>query len=151
MTTHTGRRTTGALRLDFLGSMNLAITLLSAVAIASVIGTILQQNQPYQNYILKFGPFWFEVYKSLGLFSVCSAGWFTVVMTFLMVSTSVCVYRNDPRMLREMRACRESATENSLRTFQHKALWAIGGLFVTLFAFMGVNLFLSGMHSYGSL
>ncbi len=31
------------------------------------------------------------------------------------------------------------------------AWWAIGGLFVTLFAFMGVNLFLSGLHSYGSL
>lgn len=31
------------------------------------------------------------------------------------------------------------------------AWWAVGGLFVTLFAFMGVNLFLSGLHSYGSL
>ena len=25
------------------------------------------------------------------------------------------------------------------------------GLFVTLFAFLGVNMFLSGLHSYGSL
>lgn len=124
MTTHTGRRTTGAILLDFLGSMNLAITLLSAVAIASVIGTILQQNEPYQNYILKFGPFWFEVYKSLGLFSVYGAGWFMVVMTFLVVSTSVCVYRNGPKMLRDMRAYRENATENSLRTFRHKAEWS---------------------------
>ena len=31
------------------------------------------------------------------------------------------------------------------------AWWAIGGLFVTLFAFLGVNIFLSGLHSYGSL
>lgn len=29
--------------------------------------------------------------------------------------------------------------------------WAIIGLFVTSFAFVGVNLFLSGLHSYGSL
>jgi cytochrome c-type biogenesis protein CcsB len=31
------------------------------------------------------------------------------------------------------------------------AWWAIVGLFVTLFAFIGVNMFLSGLHSYGSL
>ena len=31
------------------------------------------------------------------------------------------------------------------------AAWAIVGLFVTLFAFLGVNMFLSGLHSYGEL
>lgn len=31
------------------------------------------------------------------------------------------------------------------------AWWAIIGLLVTLFAFLGVNMFLSGLHSYGSL
>jgi cytochrome c-type biogenesis protein CcsB len=31
------------------------------------------------------------------------------------------------------------------------AWWAIVGLFVTLFAFIGVNMFLSGLHSYGTL
>ncbi|AFI83590.1 c-type cytochrome biogenesis protein CcsB [Methylophaga nitratireducenticrescens] len=31
------------------------------------------------------------------------------------------------------------------------AWWSIVGLFVTLFAFLGVNMFLSGLHSYGTL
>lgn len=31
------------------------------------------------------------------------------------------------------------------------AWWAVVGLFVTVFAFLGVNMFLSGLHSYGSL
>lgn len=31
------------------------------------------------------------------------------------------------------------------------AWWAVIGLFVTAFAFLGVNMFLSGLHSYGSL
>lgn len=31
------------------------------------------------------------------------------------------------------------------------AWWAIVGLFITLFAFLGVNMFLSGLHSYGEL
>ena len=31
------------------------------------------------------------------------------------------------------------------------AWWALGGLVVTTFAFLGVNMFLSGLHSYGTL
>jgi cytochrome c-type biogenesis protein CcsB len=31
------------------------------------------------------------------------------------------------------------------------AWWAVVGLFVTVFAFLGVNMFLSGLHSYGTL
>jgi len=31
------------------------------------------------------------------------------------------------------------------------AWWAVVGLFVTIFAFIGVNMFLSGLHSYGTL
>ena len=34
---------------------------------------------------------------------------------------------------------------------KHMAWWAIAGLFITLFAFLGVNMFLSGLHSYGEL
>jgi len=31
------------------------------------------------------------------------------------------------------------------------AWWSIIGLFITLFAFLGVNMFLAGLHSYGEL
>ncbi|WP_092485439.1 c-type cytochrome biogenesis protein CcsB [Candidatus Ichthyocystis hellenicum] len=40
-----------------------------------------------------------------------------------------------------------------IRSLNHKILawWTIIGLVVTLFAFLGVNIFLSGLHSYGQL
>lgn len=114
------RRTAGSVLLEFLGSMNLAITLLVAISIASVIGTVLRQNEPYQNYIIKFGPFWFEVYKFLGLYDVYSTGWFLLILTFLVVSTSVCVYRHVPQMLHDMRSFRLNAQEKSLRAFHHR-------------------------------
>ncbi|CAM5214267.1 c-type cytochrome biogenesis protein CcsB [Oligella ureolytica] len=34
---------------------------------------------------------------------------------------------------------------------QVMAYWALAGLVVTTFAFLGVNIFLSGLHSYGEL
>lgn len=119
------RPSVGAILLEFLGSMNLAITLLVAVAIASVIGTVLKQNEPYQNYIVKFGPFWFETFQSLGLYDVYSAGWFLVILAFLVISTSVCIYRNAPHMLRDMRSYRLNAREESLRAMHANHEWAV--------------------------
>jgi len=115
----------GTILLEFLGSMNLAITLLVAVAIASVIGTVLQQNEPYQNYIVKFGPFWFEAFQDLGLYDVYSASWFLVILAFLVVSTSVCIYRNAPQMLRDMRNYRLNAREVSLRAMHANHEWQL--------------------------
>jgi ABC-type transport system involved in cytochrome c biogenesis permease subunit len=31
------------------------------------------------------------------------------------------------------------------------AWWSLVGLLITLFAFLGVNIYLSGLHSYGTL
>lgn len=117
------RRSTGAIALEFLGSMNLAITLLVVIAIASIIGTVLQQNEPYTNYVMKFGPFWFEVFKVLGLFDIYGAAWFLILLGFLLVSTSVCVWRNTPHILRDMRHYRVEVQEKSLRSFHLKAEW----------------------------
>ena len=112
-------RSTAAILLEFLGSMTLAITLLVALAIASVIGTVLQQNQPYTDYLIKFGPFWHEVFKTLGLYDVYSAGWFLTILGFLVISTSVCIYRHAPTMLRDMRRLRVDVQAKSLRAFHH--------------------------------
>ncbi len=116
-------RSRSAILFEFLGSMNLAITLLVAIAIASVIGTVLQQNQPYTNYIFKFGPFWFEVFKALGLYDIYGSPWFILLLGFLLVSTSVCVWRHTPAMVRDMRQFRLDVQEKSLRAFHLRQEW----------------------------
>ncbi len=120
------RRGTGATLLEFLGSMNLAITLLVAISIAAIIGTVLQQNQPYNDYVIKFGPFWFEVFKSLGLYDVYSTPWFLLLLGFLLISTAVCVVRQSPGILRDMRQFRLDVQDKSLRGFRNHAEWADG-------------------------
>jgi hypothetical protein len=44
--------------VELLSSMRFAISLLCFIAIASVIGTVLKQNEPMNNYVNQFGPFW---------------------------------------------------------------------------------------------
>lgn len=119
------RRGLGAVLLEFLGSMNLAIALLMAVAIASVIGTVVLQNQPYVDYVTRFGSFWFEVFRVLGLYDVYTTAWFLGILAFLVLSTSVCIYRNAPGMLREMRHYRVNARRESLRGFSHNQEWQL--------------------------
>ena len=119
------RRTLGWVLLEFLGSMNLAISLLVVVAVASVIGTVLQQNQPYPDYVLKFGPFWFEVFGRLGLYDVYGTGWFIVILGFLILSASVCLYRQVPGMVREMIRFRTWVRLESLRGFHQHAEWRL--------------------------
>ena len=103
--------------------MNLAITFLVAIAIASIIGTVLQQNQPYNDYIIKFGPFWHEIFKTVGLYNIYGTTWFLGLVGFLVLSTSVCVYRNAPGMLRDMQQYRLNVKEKSLRLMKNVRQW----------------------------
>ena len=100
--------------------MRFAVSVLVVLGIASIIGTVLKQNEPYTNYIVQFGQFWFEFFEFLGLYDVYHSGWFLLILVFLVLSTSLCIYRNTPLMLRELRAFRENAKEVSLRSFSHK-------------------------------
>ncbi|WP_245579333.1 cytochrome c biogenesis protein ResB [Chitinilyticum aquatile] len=101
--------------------MRFAVSLLVVLAIASVIGTVLKQNEPYNNYRIEFGEFWFRQFEAFGLFDVYHSSWFLLILTFLVLSTSLCIWRHVPGMLREMRGFRERATLSSLQRISHHA------------------------------
>jgi cytochrome c biogenesis protein len=117
------RRRGFAEAVELVSSMRFAISLLTIVAIASIIGTVLKQSEPMTNYVNQFGPFWFEVFAKLGLYSVYSSWWFLLILVVLILSTALCVVRNAPKMVRDMRSWREQVREDSLRNFHHKLEW----------------------------
>lgn len=106
--------------IELLGSMRFAISLLVVICIASVIGTVIPQNRPENTYIDQFGPFWFEVLQKFSVWQIYNSTWFLVIMAFLVVSTSICLTRNTPKMIREMRTYREHVRASSLRAFPHR-------------------------------
>ncbi len=117
------RRRALAEAVELVSSMRFAITMLVMIAIAAIIGTVVKQGEPMPNYINQFGPFWFEVFNKLGLYAIYSAWWFILILLFLIASTSFCIIRNGPRMMRDMRSWKDNVRENSLRNFHHKAEW----------------------------
>lgn len=113
-------RVRGADIIELLGSMRFAISLLMFICVASLIGTVLPQNQAANTYIDQFGPFWYTVFDQFSIWHIYNSPWFLLIMAFLVVSTTLCVMRNTPKMLRDMRTFREYVRGTSLKAFHHK-------------------------------
>ena len=107
--------------IELVSSMRFAISLLTLICIASIIGTVVKQNEPYNNYVNQFGPFWAEVFGHVGIYAVYSAWWFLLILAFLVTSTSLCIARNLPKIIADVRSFKEGVREASLKSFHHKA------------------------------
>ncbi|HEX5357777.1 MAG TPA: cytochrome c biogenesis protein ResB, partial [Aquabacterium sp.] len=112
--------------MELLASMRFAIALLTVICIASAIGTVVKQGEPFVNYVDQFGPFWAEVFGALGLYRVYGTYWFLVILAFLVVSTSLCIARNTPKILADWRTHKEYIREKALQAFPHKAAGVVG-------------------------
>ena len=113
--------------VELLSSMRFAISLLTVICIASVIGTVLKQHEPAANYVNQFGPFWATLFGAIKLNAVYSAWWFLLILAFLVVSTSLCIARNTPKILVDLKAYKENIREQSLKAFHHKAQADLAG------------------------
>ena len=113
--------------VEVLSSMRFSISLLSVICIASVIGTVLKQHEPVNNYVNQFGPFWADLFFALKLNAVYSAWWFLLILAFLVISTSLCIARNTPKILTDLRTYKENVREQSLKAFHHRAESSLAG------------------------
>lgn len=107
--------------VEMLSSMRFSISLLTIICIASVIGTVLKQHEPLTNYVNQFGPFWAQLFVAVQLNAVYSAWWFLLILAFLVTSTSLCIARNTPKILVDLKVYKENLREQSLQAFHHKA------------------------------
>ena len=106
--------------VELLSSMRFSISLLTVICIASVIGTIVSQHEPFTNYVNKFGPFWAQLFLAVGLDTVYSVWWFLLILGFLVISTSLCIARNTPKIIHDLRTYKEGMREQGLVAFHHK-------------------------------
>ena len=106
--------------VELLSSMRFSISLLTVICIASVIGTVLKQGEPLNNYVNQFGPFWSDVFVALNLPTVYSAWWFMLILAFLVISTTLCITRNTPKIIADWKVYKEGIREKSLQAFGHK-------------------------------
>jgi len=106
--------------VELVSSMRFSISLLSLICVASVLGTVLKQHEPLPNYVNQFGPFWAQVFGAMSLYTVYSAWWFLLILAFLVLSTSLCIARNTPKIINDLRTFKENIRVQSLQAFGHR-------------------------------
>jgi len=106
--------------VELVSSMRFSISLLTVICIASVIGTVVKQHEPYNNYVNQFGPFWAELFSKVGLYTVYSVWWFLLILAFLVLSTSLCIARNVPKIIVDLKTYKEQVREQALASFHHR-------------------------------
>lgn len=112
--------------VELFSSMRFAIALLTVICIASIIGTVLKQHEPLGNYINQFGPFWAALFRAARLDAIYSAWWFLLILLFLVISTSLCIARNTPHILKDLKTFKEDIRAQSLRAFGQRAATTLG-------------------------
>jgi cytochrome c biogenesis protein len=89
--------------VEMLSSMRFAIALLTVICIASVIGTVLKQHEPLQQLHQPVRAVLGRVFMAASLTAVYSAWWFLLILAFLVTSTSLCIARNTPKILVDLK------------------------------------------------
>lgn len=85
-----------------LALMRTAVGLLALSAIASMAGTVVPQGLPLEDYVAQWGVTGAQVLWYSGLTDVFRAWWFLGIQAVMLVSVSVCIWRNGPRIGRQM-------------------------------------------------
>jgi cytochrome c biogenesis protein len=77
---------------QFFASAKLAVTTLVLLALSSVLGTLLLQNGPEQEYIRRYGSAGYQLIKTLNLNDMYHAWWFLGLIMLLCINLIVCSF-----------------------------------------------------------
>ncbi len=80
----------------FLNSLKLTIFVLIALAALSILGTVIQQNQPLGFYFSEYGERWANTILLLGANDLYHAAWFQGLIILLTVNLIVCTIERFP-------------------------------------------------------
>ena len=69
--------------------------------------------------IIKLGQFWFVFFEKIGLYDVYHSVWFLTILLFLVLSTTLCIIKNTPAILKDFSVFKDSLEEKSLLSFTH--------------------------------
>ena len=100
----------------FLCSVRLAILTLSVIAVACVIGTLLPQQAPAQEYLSRYSESTYAILRMFGLTNVFHSPWFVFLTGLLVVNLFLCSLERFGRFLKNAGESR-FPNEKALKTW----------------------------------
>jgi cytochrome c biogenesis protein len=83
---------------DFFCSLKLTMFLLISLAVISIIGTVIPQGIPPQEYLAQISPAKVKLYKALGFFDMYHSWWFILLLYLLTVNLVACSIKRLPHI-----------------------------------------------------
>lgn len=74
----------------FFTSIKLTVVVLLTLAVTSIVGTLIPQNEDPAAYVQAYGEFAFRLFSTLGLFDMYHSWWFQSLILLLTVNIVVC-------------------------------------------------------------
>src|SRR4030066_653033 len=125
----------------FFTSLKLAIFVIIILAVASIIGRIIEKNQPLEKYRQFYSDGTSRLFEALNLFDMYPSWWFLLLLILLTVNLSCCTLDRLPRTVKVVRNPKTTLDENLEKSLAHVDRWkkkgGMEGLADTYTAAMG--------------
>ena len=108
---------------NFFISVKLAIITLIVLAVTSIFGTIVEQNQPPEKYHKIYEDWSFALLDRLNMFDMYHSVWFLLILVLFTVNLSCCTIDRFPKMLKVVRNPRTKLDENLEKTLSLADRW----------------------------
>jgi cytochrome c biogenesis protein len=104
----------------FFSSVKLAVVLLIILAIVSVIGTVIQQNEAPEKYLAEYSQSTVQLFETIGLFDMYHTWWFVLLLFLLTANLTVCTLDRFPHTLRIIKAPLKPIDDDGLKAVPFK-------------------------------
>ena len=121
----------------FFTSLKLAITIIIILATASIIGTIIEQNQPMEKYRQFYGDGTIHLFEATGLFDMYHSWWFLLLLVLFTINLACCTLDRLPRVVRTVRNPKTTLDDGLEKTLGLTDRWKKKGARETLAASYG--------------
>ncbi len=112
----------------FFSSVRLAVVLLIILAVVSVIGTVIQQNQAPEDYLREYSQGTVQLFETLGFFDLYHTWWFVLLLMLFTANLTICTLDRFPTAWKVMRAPLKALDEEALKAQPYrKEITAKGG------------------------
>ncbi len=89
-------KTLGSKVWYFFNSLKLTLSVLISLAVISVLGTVVEQNQPVSAYAAKYGATWTKLIVYMRVYDMYHSWWFLLLLVMLTLNIVVCTFERFP-------------------------------------------------------
>jgi cytochrome c biogenesis protein len=112
---------------NFFASVKLSVVILLSLALTSVIGTVIPQNENPMLYHRKFGDVLFKLFNTLDIFDMYHSWWFRFLLCMLTINIIVCSINRLSSTWKIIFPKKPSFNINQFRKAKNRQDWSAAG------------------------